>query len=121
MNPKLAALFFLGNSLVWVTIGLPLYFKKVPPNRFYGFRTPATLSSEKIWYPANQRLGRNFASLGLIDFFVMALIYLVGSTQLPVAEIILSMAAVTIVSLIACLVDSFVFLRGISGKLKASW
>jgi uncharacterized membrane protein len=116
MNPKLTIFFFIGNSLIWVAIGLPLYFKKVPPNRLYGFRTPTTLSSKEIWYPANQRLGRNFAFLGLIDFVVMSLIYLIGSAQLPIAGIILAMAAVTVVSLIACLIDSFVYVRKIAER-----
>lgn len=34
-------------------LGVPLILRKVPPNALYGFRTPRTLSSPDIWYPAN--------------------------------------------------------------------
>ena len=30
---------------------------KVPPNGVYGFRTPKTLSSPEVWYPANRAAG----------------------------------------------------------------
>ena len=29
----------------------------VPPNRLYGFRTPTTLASPDVWYPANLLMG----------------------------------------------------------------
>lgn len=33
---------------------LPLLFGWVPPNLYYGFRTPRTMSSPEAWYRANQ-------------------------------------------------------------------
>ena len=33
---------------------LPLLFGWVPPNPYYGFRTPRTMSSPEAWYRANQ-------------------------------------------------------------------
>ncbi|MES2049897.1 MAG: SdpI family protein [Pseudomonadota bacterium] len=38
-------------------IAVPLIFKWVPPNRFYGFRTARTLSDTGLWYSANQFCG----------------------------------------------------------------
>ncbi len=44
-----------GGALV--LIGLPLYFRKIPPNRFYGFRTGRTLADPQVWYPVNRVTG----------------------------------------------------------------
>ncbi len=30
---------------------------KIPPNRFYGFRSSATLADSEVWYPANRAAG----------------------------------------------------------------
>lgn len=36
-----------------LALGIPLAFNLVPPNRFYGFRTPTTFSSLEAWYQIN--------------------------------------------------------------------
>jgi uncharacterized membrane protein len=38
-------------------LSIPMIFGLVPPNRLYGFRTPKTLSSDQVWYPANRAAG----------------------------------------------------------------
>jgi uncharacterized membrane protein len=43
--------------IVFAALAAPLALGKVPPNGFYGFRTPKTLSSPDIWYPANRIAG----------------------------------------------------------------
>ena len=37
---------------------LPLALRMVPPNPFYGFRTPFTGSDPAVWYAANAFVGR---------------------------------------------------------------
>jgi hypothetical protein len=44
-----------GGALV--LLGLPLYFRKIPPNRFYGFRTERTLLNPDVWYAVNRVTG----------------------------------------------------------------
>jgi uncharacterized membrane protein len=44
-----------GGALV--LLGLPLYSRKIPPNRFYGFRTARTLADPHVWYPVNRVTG----------------------------------------------------------------
>jgi uncharacterized membrane protein len=53
------ALYLVGYLLpiVMAALALPLILGKVPPNQLYGFRTPKTLSSPAIWYPANRIAG----------------------------------------------------------------
>ena len=36
---------------------LPMILGKVGPNHMYGFRTPKTLRSPEVWYPANRAAG----------------------------------------------------------------
>lgn len=38
-------------------LGIPLILKWVPPNHWYGARTPSTLADASIWYPVNQLTG----------------------------------------------------------------
>ncbi len=44
-------------AMITIAISLPLIFRKVPPNYFYGVRTRKTLSDRRIWYEANYRGG----------------------------------------------------------------
>ena len=43
-------------SIVLV-LSIPMILGQVPPNGVYGFRTPKTLSSADVWYPANRAAG----------------------------------------------------------------
>jgi len=38
-------------------IALPLILGLIPRNRFYGVRTPKTLSDNGVWYPVNRVAG----------------------------------------------------------------
>src|SRR5437868_6948065 len=51
---------------IFVALGIPLKQGRVPPNRFYGFRTPRTMTDEKIWYPANRVLGIDMIRAGVV-------------------------------------------------------
>lgn len=54
-----AFLFWTSVSVALVFVGLviPLILRRVPPNRFYGFRTPKTMGDSEIWYPVNRLTG----------------------------------------------------------------
>ena len=43
--------------LLILLLSIPMILGNVPPNGAYGFRTPKTLSSPDIWYPANRAAG----------------------------------------------------------------
>ncbi len=45
-------------------VGLPLWMRKVPMNHFYGFRTPRTVTDERVWYPVNAVIGRDLTLAG---------------------------------------------------------
>ncbi len=62
----------LGPVLILVSI--PLLFGWVPRNRLYGFRVPATLRHDTVWYAVNARSAWHFLVLGAamvaLDFTV---------------------------------------------------
>ena len=48
---------FALNFLLAV-LSIPFLWNLVPGNRFYGFRVPATLRDDQIWYSMNRRVAR---------------------------------------------------------------
>lgn len=44
---------YVSLYVVLVASALPLLFRAVPPNRFFGFRLPGTASSPELWYDIN--------------------------------------------------------------------
>jgi uncharacterized membrane protein len=73
--------FILG--LMFIALGVPLARRRVPRNRWYGFRIPKTLASDAAWYPANAIAGRDMIVAGTI-VAVFALVSMVlGPTIAP--------------------------------------
>ena len=60
--------------LVIIAISTPLILGKIPRNHWYGFRTPKTLSSDAVWYPANKIGGKYFVVAGLIQLAAIGLV-----------------------------------------------
>jgi uncharacterized membrane protein len=60
------ALVYISVGALLILLGLPLYFRRVPPNRFYGFRTERTLSEPAIWYPVNRVTGGWLTLIGAV-------------------------------------------------------
>jgi uncharacterized membrane protein len=58
------------SALLLILFAVPLWMRMVPPNRYYGVRTRATLGDEERWYAVN-------ASAGL-DMFVSGVVLLAG-------------------------------------------
>ena len=60
MNESAAmALLFVAVGILFVGLGVPLLRGRVPPNDWYGCRTSATLSDERVWYAKNRVTGRD--------------------------------------------------------------
>ena len=88
IDPASAFKFTVASSillvgLVTLLISLPLIYRKVPMNPFYGIRVRASFQSEQRWYDINAQGGKLFAKwsaliivAGLIGFFVPIDIFL---------------------------------------------
>jgi hypothetical protein len=57
-------LVFSGIAVLSVVVGLPLARRRIPRNRWYGLRIPATFADDHVWYEANAVTGRDLIVLG---------------------------------------------------------
>lgn len=53
-------------GLLMVALAVPLLMGKVPPNPWYGFHVPSTLSDERLWYKVNRYTARWLLASGVI-------------------------------------------------------
>ena len=100
------------EGLLLMLVARPMIKRRIGPNHFYGFRTPKTLSSPDIWYPANEFSGRRlFAAGAVITLFslLLAPLNLFGSAGQGIYSGI--MVAIMLVSVIGALIASFRYLQ----------
>ena len=65
-------------SALFVGIAIPLVLRRIPPNRWYGLRVPATLTDERVWYEANVVAGWDFIRVGVVTFLAGLLFMLLS-------------------------------------------
>ena len=65
---------FLGLPALIFVLGLPLAFRWVPPNRFYGFRTRTSFSTLDAWYQINYATGVALIAAGILSGLVVVLL-----------------------------------------------
>ena len=110
MSDKLLFLImYCGGGLVFSAISLPLLFRKIPPNNWYGFRVQATLQDPKVWYAANEYMARRLLFVGIITAAAALVGYFVPN--LGVTPYFVGCTLVMLVSLFANLVQGMNFLR----------
>lgn len=98
-------------GLLMVGLSIPLLKDKVPPNPWYGFRVPSTLSDPVIWYKANRYLARWLLLTGIITTVgSIALYFVPGLSVDAYAWLVL---AVFGVPFLATIIASFRYLRQI--------
>lgn len=56
-------------------LAVPLMLRKVPRNRFYGFRSKATLRDERMWYDVNAYFGRGLFAASIVTVVSMLFLY----------------------------------------------
>lgn len=104
-------LYGIGRVLL-TAISLPMMYDKVPPNGFYGFRTPRTMSDPNVWYPANRVAGRNLALAGVIVATAALVVFAMQKSIQP-RTAALTLLIVSMASLIGAVIHSFIALRRI--------
>jgi SdpI/YhfL family protein len=80
---------------VLLVASVPLMLGWVRPNRHYGFRIPATLGSDAMWYAVNALFGRHMFALGLV--MVLLEFVLPVRTRVPILSTIGTVGLLTIV------------------------
>ena len=96
--------------LITILVSIPMALGKVKPNRFYGFRTPKTLSSPAVWYPANRACGQYMIIASAVSL-VFNLSYWLPHRDLPIPALVLPMAAATVIPMLVSVVASMRFLK----------
>jgi uncharacterized membrane protein len=104
--------FYAVMGILLILASVPMITERVPPNRWYGFRTPRTQSDPKVWYPANRIAGQYLAFAGLLIELATLSVGLLHKQMTPAigATILL---VVGIASIAAATVLSFLALRRI--------
>ena len=103
---------YLLEGLMFMLVSRPMIQRRVSPNRFYGFRTPKTLSSPDIWYPANEFSGRRLFTAGAaiaLCSLLLAPLNMLGKGGIAVYTC--TMIAIMLISLIGALIASFRYLK----------
>ena len=98
------------GGMFLIAISLPMMYDKVPPNGFYGFRTPRTMSDPNLWYPANRVAGRNLAFAGLIVSTTALVVFSIHKSINP-RTATLTLLVVSMASLIGAVVHSWLAVR----------
>ena len=99
-----------GFPLLILLASIPMILGKVPPNGAYGFRTPKTLSSPEVWYPANRASGWFMLAAMVISIcFNLALLWI--NPEWPLDRAASWMTGGTMILLSIGVLASFIYLR----------
>lgn len=103
---------FTGMGLLFAGLGIPMILRRVPPNRLYGLRVPATFADERVWYEANAKSGWDLVILGVALAVLAPLLWTLGWDE-AVYSLVWTVAA-----LAGALTMSFVGIRRANRLLK---
>jgi uncharacterized membrane protein len=105
---------FVAAGLLLTVLSIPMVYRKVPPNSWYGFRVRATLENEDVWYPANEYAGKRLFWVGLSTVVSALVLFL-----LPIPNIGVYASAVggiVVVGLVVTLVQNLLYLRTLTER-----
>src|SRR5262247_664842 len=97
--------FYAVMGILLILASVPMIMEQVPPNRWYGFRTPRTLSDPKVWYPANRIAGQYLTIAGVFILLVAGIVSLFHNT-LSVKALSLTMLTVSLTAILVATVMS---------------
>ncbi len=70
----------LGCGALFILLGIPLYAKKIPQNKIYGFLFPQSFRSREDWYEINRYGARQLIKWSLL-LLVLGILYFVFPIQ----------------------------------------
>jgi len=113
IRTEVIALLYGLAGLMFIGVGVPLMRERVPPNAWYGFRTPKTLSDPQIWYSANRVAGIDLIIAGAILALGVAALYVASETLSPSLPVANWAFALFVSSLVGAVAHSFWYLSRI--------
>jgi uncharacterized membrane protein len=103
-------LLLLAIGLIFAALGIPLKQGRIPPNHFYGFRTPRTLRDEAVWYPVNRVLGVDMIRVGVV-IAVVSLVMMAMRGYVAAEVAVLVVVATMILAVVYMAIHGFTELR----------
>ena len=97
-------------GVLFVGLSIPLIEDRVPPNRYYGFRTPKTLSDPEIWYKVNRISGADLF-LGGAVITISSLMMLVLAQAWQPQHVAITLLLVMVFSLTGATLHGYLVLR----------
>jgi len=69
-----ASLHIVMTALVVIFLALPMAFRLIPKNKFYGFRARRSVGSDEEWYRSNQTAGIAMVIAGFVTILSAVLV-----------------------------------------------
>ncbi|MDC7225223.1 MAG: SdpI family protein [Spirochaetales bacterium] len=63
-------IWFITIGIIYVVFGLPLFFKKIKPNKVFGLRTQDLRNNPELWYKRNKIAGKYLIVFGVISVVI---------------------------------------------------
>ena len=98
MEDFMAVLISGVTALLFMGLGLPLAYGKIPPNRWYGYRVSRyQFEDDELWYAINRKGGLHFvfAGIGCLVLAAVSVLF-IGKPHLQVAMMILLSVALVV-------------------------
>ena len=106
----ITSLGFAFVGVLFVALSIPLIQNRVPPNRYYGFRTKKTLNDPKIWYDVNRNSGKDLFLAGTL-IFVSSLATLILAQSWRNEHVAVTLLLVMVFSLIGVVLHGLIILN----------
>jgi hypothetical protein len=78
-----------ASGLFLIVLAIPLWLRRVPPNRLYGVRLSSTLANPQTWYEINARAGRNLVGIGAGYVVLLAFAMIFGRALSPAVRVLI--------------------------------
>jgi uncharacterized membrane protein len=112
ISVTVTSLLFALVGVLFMSLSVPLIRNRVPPNRYYGFRTPKTLSDAKIWYEVNHISGNDLFVAGAVITISSLVMFAVGHDWRR-EHVAITLLLIMVFSLIGVAWHGFIVLRRI--------
>jgi uncharacterized membrane protein len=95
----------LACNVLFALVALPLAMRRVSRNRWYGYRTRATLGSDFVWYEANAYFGRSSLVASAVACIAAVVLYRSGAFE-PGTYLTATLVLLILPTLVAALTTS---------------
>jgi hypothetical protein len=109
---------YVAAGLLLIGLAVPLIWRKVRPNAWYGFRVRQTLTDSDIWYAANAYAGKYLLGVGVITVVTAIGLYRVPGITLDAYA--LACAGIILAALAVCVIQCFRYLAKLTREIDTT-